>query len=327
MIMLLTRGICYYSAINQARAWTTTLLKSSTRKNFGTVEATSGYGGDFAGLSGLVDVEKGQVKKVPDHLLPKVFIEWESWLYSLEVLTSEKMSGNGLERIDMEILPEAGCGVDNLEVLTSKSLISTEEFSGSMWEEYNTEYSSILYKDKFKNMILECSFLHLDRQLDHFRSRVILTFDPDYKFLPKKPIKFIYERQTSLKSTHGEIAKGGGLDARTVTNLIGPDIRSDQLFEDPSSFIDADILKGDWKILHQKGSGGHESNPIPESSENTCSVSLPTGIIIRYWQFDNMQYIEISSRIETSKRLFVTYALDQGLVTVDHCVKEKENSL
>ena len=65
--MLLIRALCYYGTIKQTRAWSTTLLQTSERRNFA-MKANSGstYGGDFAGLSALVDVEKGCVKKVPD---------------------------------------------------------------------------------------------------------------------------------------------------------------------------------------------------------------------------------------------------------------------
>ena len=246
----------------------------------------------------------------------------------MEALTSEELSENTLHRVDMEVLPEAGCGVDNLEVLTSKPIILIEESTSSTWEEYNTEFSSIMYEDKFKNMILECIFLHLDKQSeDRFRSRISLSFDSTYSFLPKKPIKYIYERQTSPNSSHGKVAEGGGLDARTVTTLIGPDIRSDQLFEDPSSFIDKHILEGNWKILERIGTDENESYSNTASSENISCISLPSKTILRYWKSNDVQYIEISSHVDASKRIFITYAIgSEGIVAVNHCLKEMINS-
>lgn len=324
-MMLVLRGLCYYSTIKQIRSWTSTVISSTVRNKFGSVKATAGscYGGDFAGLSALIDVEKGCVKKVPEHLLPQSFIEWEVLVCSLETLTSEEVLGEKIERIEMEVLPEAGCGVDNLSVLNSKSFISTEECTSSIWEDYGTEISSLLFKDKFGNLVLECVFLNMD-QSDRLRSRVALSIAPDCTFLPKKNIKFVHERQTSPNSTKGKVAEGGGLDSRTVTNLIGPNIRSTQLFEDSSSFLSPDILNGDWKILNHKESN-HDFNSTLSSSEDICSVSLPTGIIVRYWQLETIQYIEISSHINSAKRLFVTYALSkEGLVKVNQCLKEKE---
>ena len=109
------------------------------------VETTTIVGnGDYAGLSATFsssssDINKvgvGELIPVPEHLVPESMIEWGDIPTYFEVLSSEDIitlnhdlnndeeKGQKMERTVITVLPEVGCGIDNLE--TTKKV---EEFN------------------------------------------------------------------------------------------------------------------------------------------------------------------------------------------------------
>ena len=101
------------------------------------------FGGDYAGLSATFSADTGELIRVPEHLVPDSLVEWGRVPSCLEILASEDFieeggedrgtdattattattatpqNSIGLERKVVTVLPEVGCGVDNLE--TSRS--------------------------------------------------------------------------------------------------------------------------------------------------------------------------------------------------------------
>jgi uncharacterized protein YfcZ (UPF0381/DUF406 family) len=100
-----------------------------------TVETATIVGnGDYAGLSATFS-SYGKLIPVPEHLVPQSMIEWGDIPTYMEVLSSEDIitlnhdlnndeeKGQKMERTVITVLPEVGCGIDNLE--TTKKV---EEF-------------------------------------------------------------------------------------------------------------------------------------------------------------------------------------------------------
>jgi len=76
------------------------------------------------------------------------------------------------------------------------------------------------FQNNVKIQNLETTFATLDHlsETQLKRTRISLDLDTDYCMITS-PIRIVVERQTSRASTKGKIAKGGGLDGRTVAKF------------------------------------------------------------------------------------------------------------
>ena len=89
-----------------------------------------------------------------------------------------------------------------------------------------------------------------------FLPRIRLTINMDQSSNQiKSPIDIVKERKTSVQSSRGQIADGGGLDARTVTSLIGKSnvnkpftdrnvLSFEEASEESSTFLHTFVLPG-----------------------------------------------------------------------------------
>jgi len=194
-------------------------------------------GGDYAGLSCTFDPLNGNIIPVPEYLVPESMVEWGQVPNFLEVIVSEDFEEDGfVERKTVSVLPEVGCGVDNLETLSSSEklqIVKNDDYVVATQQELQ------LMSNGVQRWKLETVFaLGGDSQSklikpDSRRLRVILTATQGNLL---SPIVVVQERNTGEVSSNGTIADGGGLDGRTVTQLIGSEaLKSPFCEESPGS--------------------------------------------------------------------------------------------
>jgi len=185
---------------------------------------SSHLGGDFAGLDATFNPIDGKLIPIPVHLVDETLLEWGQEPKCLETLVSEDIADDGstMERSSIVILPSTGCAVDNLETMKK-----SDEVNMSV-QDVNGDVIGLKYDNGDKCYRVE-SIFGMD---DGYRMRVVLDLvSSEGKLLtPKSPVHLHYERRTSDKSTGGTRADGGGLDGRTVTNLLGPKLSKDRSF-------------------------------------------------------------------------------------------------
>jgi len=178
-------------------------------------------------------------------------LEWGEIPSSLETLTSEDITLNDenvtLERTTITVLPEVGCGIDNLEV-TKKST----KFEATNTRSYNWHQNTHPEREV---VVLDCqmgqssldieTIFHVDSEIDEEddemsrrtkRIRLSLSLDVS----KQKPtisnlINLQIERQISNTSSQGTAWTGpkynsGGLDMGTVVKNIGNDIMRSDVF-------------------------------------------------------------------------------------------------
>lgn len=206
---------------------------------------TSGIlGGDYAGLSATFSSKTGELVPVPEHLVPDSMIEWGEIPQSLETLSSEDWSAEGgtasttdLERTTITVLPEVGCGVDNLEVTKRSESFGPDASRLERWQHARPDLE-VAATDRRRGRRLDTDTLfQIASVVDEGhgcprRLRVSLGIDaPPDAAAPSlsKLITLTVERQASPQSTRGTAWTGpsynsGGLDARTVMTTIGKEI-------------------------------------------------------------------------------------------------------
>jgi len=244
---------------------------------------TSVYGGDFAGQSATFSPSNGKVILVPEHLVPSSMVEWGQIPSCLETITSEDpiileednddlhktVRQKNFERNSVQIMPEVGCGLDNLDTMKLKEFIRKyEEFH---FDKLGLDGVSVGTSFIRKNR-LEIVFCFINQGEDHNmeRIRVGINLSPNTKIQIKSPIDVIKERKTSSQSSQGKIADGGGLDARTVSSLIGRDNANKPFSEGKG--IDYSTLTGDWKVYTM--------------DENSVIKNEVEGRDIQFWNMD-----------------------------------------
>jgi hypothetical protein len=240
-------------------------------------EATHGsdcsIGGDFAGVAATFNPGDGSFIPIPDYLIPDALKEWGQEPKCLEVLVSEDIydddnddnddndDGPILTRITTTILPETGCGVDNLETVIAKDEIDLE----SQWRSSgdNIMISNNINMAAFNNYdttnnnndddnvddVKDIIGLQYPIGDDELRLETIFGLDDDdglvsrirvaidvipsqENFAIQTPMVITLERRTSSISSGGTISNGGGLDGRTVSMLLGERLRSSKTFVD-----------------------------------------------------------------------------------------------
>jgi len=210
-------------------------------------EATYGstglYGGDYAGLAATFNPGDGSFIPIPDYLIPESLKEWGQEPKCLQVLVSEDVhdddeSGEGyvMTRVTTKILPDTGCGVDNLETM----LVGDEIDLESQWKSDDNDdgledivgLQYPLGEDKLR---VETIF-GLEEEYGVDRIRVAIDLIPsEENFAILSPMVLTLERRTSSISSGGTIAEGGGLDGRTVYLLLGERLRASSTFVDEPS--------------------------------------------------------------------------------------------
>ena len=88
-------------------------------------------GGDYAGLNATFSSDTGELVPIPHHLVPRSMIEWGDIPNSFDTLVSEDLYSSctdndddnerkggilSLSRTILTVMPEVGCGIDNLEI-------------------------------------------------------------------------------------------------------------------------------------------------------------------------------------------------------------------
>ena len=240
-------------------------------------------GGDFAGYVGKFAPSDGTLIPIPIYLVPEDLREWGQEPSSLEILVSEETdSGSSLlERQTITVLPAIGCGVDNLETKKSEETFKTEETVS--WSDV-TNHPSVGTIDTTasgeapKKLRLETFFAlpeaHRVRVSLDLRMQEDDKSDISYKI--QSPVQIQLERQTSTTSTKGTRADGGGLDGRTVSTLIGDQLRPQLSFAEKGA-----VTQGtSWKAS--------------SSSEMSEVVHFPGNITIGSGSGDDGWALEVS---------------------------------
>jgi len=88
-------------------------------------------GGDYAGLHATFSSDAGELVPIPHHFVPRSMIEWGDIPNSFDTLVSEDLFSSctdnddddgrkggiwSLSRTILTVMPEVGCGIDNLEI-------------------------------------------------------------------------------------------------------------------------------------------------------------------------------------------------------------------
>ena len=195
----------------------------------------------------------------------------------LEVLLSEDIYNDEnddeyvMNRVTTTILPDTGCGIDNLETKLARDEIDLE----SQWKSNDENIVGLQYPLGEDTLRVETIF-GLESEVGVDRIRVAIDLIPSEEdFTIKSPMMLTLERRTSLVSSGGTIAEGGGLDGRTVYMLLGERLRGS------STFVDGPSMSYD--------------NPAPHNYDRDNDirhVDLPANISIAYgWLKDEKSWI------------------------------------
>lgn len=290
------------------------------------VETTTIVGnGDYAGLSATFsssssDINKvgvGELIPVPEHLVPESMIEWGDIPTYLEVLSSEDIitlnhdlnddeekGQKIMERTVITVLPEVGCGIDNLETTKKVEefhLQQQKQLSDSRlvtWKETAQEHE-VVALDKtteiggVRVLNIETIFQvysevdtddsngdtappaaqsdNNEKQTNKIyprRIRISLNIDRETNRIVKDTITLNVERLYSkcTKGTRwsGPKSNSGGLDAHSVVNHIGKDIVYGDVFAVKRIKSGEDV----WTLtsLDSLGDDGDEDDGVKETS-------------------------------------------------------------
>jgi hypothetical protein len=288
-------------------------IRLSSSPNDDELSITSGaiaslLGGDYAGHSAQFSSSDGKLIPVPEHLVPESLIEWGQIPSCLEVLSSEDVAiattgdeiGLQLERGIVSVLPEVGCGVDNLDTMRTAEILQLSTVSESTASAgdvgigpgqfyafaededvaiedgecrrvlaWQTEMAPLREAPRIK---LETVFalpsemgpsIDDDEAEASFERRIRVSFEalPLEKKIPS-PISIVLERRIEHIGSDAQWGVGGGLDGRTVSKLIGKD-SVNKPFADREPLVVGSDEDGD-------DSGGGE-----------VTLSLPGNIVLR----------------------------------------------
>jgi len=271
----------------------------------------------------------GKLIRVPEHFVPKSMVEWDRVPSCLECIVSEDMlleperdgNGNGisiLERNVVNIMPAVGCGVDNLDTMEAKDLIPLDRYQEFVLGD--VKIATVFMQEKRRRV--ECIFMmntHSanDDEEELVRTRVCCYLHDNNQL--KSPIEITKERKTSRESSRGIIAKGGGLDARTVTGLVGKDNISRPFCDGEA--MDLCKLDGVWTVNEETV----ERDASFWNSDASTSFSVPGNILVR--NCPSPRSLEICLILEPSdaaslKRLVVQHMFDDTAQSSVNCYEE-----
>ena len=324
--------------------------------------------GDYASLFATFSSETGKLVSVPEHLIPESMLEWGEIPSSLETLTSEDIIINDNENVDLErttitVLPEVGCGIDNLEVTKKLTKFEAKSTRSYNWH-HNThperEVAAIECRRGQSSLDIETTFQvdsNIDEEDDEMsrrskRIRLSLSLDVSkQKPVISKLLNLQVERQVSTTSTQGTAWTGpkynsGGLDMGTVVKNIGNDIVKGDVFAVKRIKGGGDV----WDILGDKDVNIKDSLEglwiqtkddnvvevqrtkeefVGETDTTTLvSLRLPQNILVRYGEVvptDNNKWgIEVS-HFSTINRDDKTY-LQRRVVSRKEVLEEGSNN-
>ncbi len=278
------------------------------------------YGGEYAGLSATFSPTSGELIPVPEYYVPESMVEWGQIPSCFEVIVSEECllkegenngrddgeyrdEYDGASRWTVQVMPEVGCGLDNLDTMKTQKYISFDKSSshgliGDRGTPLGISVSSVFINDENR---VECIFTvensNVDKDKDGEndsdmvimkRTRIGINLFPNNQQI-KSPIEIVKERKVSNKSSGGTIADGGGLDARTVSRLVGQSNSNRPFSEGKGIDLEKDMV-GLWTV--HKNSDRNKSDETIEvdrdvqywgdNDDHTKTLSLPGNVIIRY---------------------------------------------
>lgn len=288
------------------------------------------FGGDYAGRSATFSSIDGKIIPVPEHFVPDSMVEWGQVPNSFECIVSEDIvqdqdddSKDVLVRNVVNVMPEVGCGLDNLDTILDKDSTAMESFRTFTFEEDDVQVATSFSKED-KNRV-ECVFTmkknngnvkdDKDTMTEVERMRVLINLHENNQL--RSPIKIFKERKTSCESTSGTIAKGGGLHSSTVASLIGKE-NFNKPFCDGEA-MDLSELEGTWKSSDAE----FNRDAVFWSSEESTSFAMPGNILIR--NCESPRSLEIclllKSESDSLKRIGVNYLIRETSSEVE-CFEE-----
>lgn len=323
-----------------------TKLHTSTEGQPSTLTSSSSsmYGGEYAGLSATFSPTTGELIPVPEHYVPDSMIEWGQIPSCFEVVVSEENNdssdnGNGVNdgvnRWTVQVMPEVGCGIDNLDTMKTKKYIpisncGTRTSTTAMTNhDLGVSVSSVFIEAENR---IECIFTNENHPsnvdnvndkdgekesgiMTKTRTRIGINLFPKNQQI-KSPIDIVKEQKVSNKSSGGTIADGGGLDARTVGRLIGMS-NINKPFSDGKGIDLEKEMVGQWAVYknrHSDSSSGDDDATVvdrdlqywkntsadsdnKDNDHSTKTLSLPGNVIIRY-SGSPLSTLEISFVVE-----------------------------
>lgn len=182
------------------------------------------WGGNYAGHKVSFCPRTGELLPLPGHYVPEALKEWGQIPTSLEVLTSEEEATQ--QRLETVVLPDTGCGIDNLEtIMTKQTLQPTNRLESQASQKVALGFLVTGPSDT-KSTYFEAAFPHtLEDEVSHgsFRCRVAVAIESG-----SKPITMVIERLVEEMQEKVMIAdtRGGGLDGQSVGRWLGRKLNS-----------------------------------------------------------------------------------------------------
>mmetsp|Transcript_41691 Transcript_41691/g.48647 ORF Transcript_41691/g.48647 Transcript_41691/m.48647 type:complete len:453 (+) Transcript_41691:65-1423(+) len=278
------------------------------------------HSGDWAGQSATFHALTSELVPIPTYYIPESLLEWGQAPSCLEVLTSESkieetklrgfipasqltwaesMETLLLERTEVRILPEVGCGLDNLDTLKTTEKLNLR-WQNAGQEKINKPTKGAFMRNDTFAFLTEP--LDVKKPLDSDR-KLYTTFFPspdqririsctmgittkDDATSPtleiRTPVTMVVERKTSDESSGGTIADGGGLYASTVTELVGMD-RINKPFSDKwGGTTGAAAIANDlWEseLTSSSSADGKDYSGVKRTCVQT--IHLPLGVTLR----------------------------------------------
>lgn len=257
-------------------------IRLTRHLTFATLPSALLFGGDFAGQYATFSPSDGKVIHVPEHLVPEAMIEWGQVPSCLECLVSEDWimeddKPTVLERSTVTVLPETGCGIDNLETSTFITKLRMDEMYVFDMDGDALKVG-LLFNQEDKNIHF---IISINTENDHMqRCRVTIPLEETTKYNRKRPIEVIRERKTSKISSKGSAGNsGGGLYASTVMELVGKD-HIHRPFSDQEG-VDVSSLEGYWCYSNDKSenvywNSGVNALSIPGGLGSLVMENIPT---------------------------------------------------
>lgn len=264
-------------------------------------------GGDYAGLFATFSSSTGELIPVPEHLVPQSMIDWGDIPSNLEVLTSEDFSMDGkvenFARTTVTVLPEVGCGIDNLETTKTVERYILDKDSQFSYFQMRDSDLGVLFIEKVnslasgenKRIDVEAVF-EMDHEIEISDSdemaaeqseqiyprRIrlafsidILTSSDDEKFIPKITTPFnlhVQRRYPSISldsntANNDIVSTQGTAWTGASSNSGGLDART------VMNFIGQDIVYGDvFAVKRRKNGEDCWDEKILKSMKGGCWV-------------------------------------------------------
>uniref|UniRef100_A0A7S3VCY4 Plastid lipid-associated protein/fibrillin conserved domain-containing protein n=1 Tax=Chaetoceros debilis TaxID=122233 RepID=A0A7S3VCY4_9STRA len=285
------------------------------------------FGGDYAGHSATFSSIDGALIPVPNHYVPEAMVEWGQVPNGLECIVSEDLveaenendAKQMWERNVVTIMPEVGCGLDNLDTMKNQQFIPNENVNTISLKDVKAHAQvqaqaqaqvgvATAFLTDAKRRV-ECIFVVQEDNKDSdngdyddntsisvststtTRYRISINLHENNQL--RSPIDMTKERKTSDESSKGTIAKGGGLDSRTVARLIGKED-----FNKPfcnGNGYDVSRLEGKWTISNIDIDGKEDGNGSNDDDDGDDEIVVERGS--DYWNNDNVSTFSLPGNI------------------------------